>query len=557
VAALLCAGSIGFCLLMPNGPVPARAAQKDQPWPKSADPLFPKDKDDVVTGYAACAACHAQQLPVNAKVNVFAKRFKSHEFVLLSEGGTWLTEDPHSAATKVLEGPLGTQMTKILKYDVTKAPQCLTCHAIDKYPGAPLPKDVNVKDRFDAAQGVTCNACHGVRKAWQGEHYADQNMTIPWRIHTPAEKEEKGMRNLRDPVVKAKLCASCHVGDPDLHRVVTHDMYAAGHPPLPPFELGSFMNCQPMHWGSPAAGDPLKFFTPEEFAAYPGGADIAKKDPNWLWNLYRTHPEAKEVSIARHISAGAVASLRAEMKLIAADAAAVAAGEEGAVDFARFDCYACHHDLKYPSDRQARGYTGAPGRPPLKAWTAALPGVVIEHATTLAPFADVSKGFGSKWDAVNAAALARPFGKPKELSEAAKDLVAWCDAYLKKDQSESAPVYSETEATKLLALIGSTAVKKWAADPEAAMHMTWAYVALRNHLKNQIDDKSLADLRAVVPVQVRQPRKDEKGAPTFSNDKGDPLTVGDTLRERLDLFNKFNAKDFTRSFGNVTGPLPK
>ena len=138
----------------------------------------------------------------------------------------------------MLSGPLGQQMTKILKYDVTKAPQCLTCHSVDKYPGMALPKDVNVDDRFDTSFGVTCNACHGVRRQWQGDHYTDQANTIPWRTLTPAEKEEKGLRNLRDPVVKAKLCASCHVGDPDQHRVVTHDMYAAGHPPLPPFELG-------------------------------------------------------------------------------------------------------------------------------------------------------------------------------------------------------------------------------------------------------------------------------------------------------------------------------
>lgn len=564
MAALLCAGGVGFGLLAPSGPAPARAAQKEQPGPKSADPLFPKAKDDVATGYAACSACHAQQLPVNAKVNVFAKNFKSHEFVLLSEGGTWLTEDPHSAATKVLEGPLGTQMTKILKYEVTKAPQCLTCHAIDKYPGAPLPKDVNIKERFDDAQGVTCNACHGVRKAWQGEHYADQNKTIPWRTLTPADKEEKGMRNLRDPVVKAQLCASCHVGDPDLNRVVTHDMYAAGHPPLPPFELGTFMEGQPKHWGYPT-NPQLKFFTDEGFKAFT--KTDAVKD-NWMWDLYRFHPEDKEVYMARQMTAGAVASLHAEMKMLAADAEAVMKGTEGSVDFARFDCFACHHDLKVPSDRQNRGYVGPPGRPTLKAWTAALPSVVVEHAAGLkvgpaperTPFAGPAKDFRKNWDAVQTAALARPFGRPKELNEAAKEMAAWCDAFMKQQQSEALPVYTPANAAALLTAIGNAAVaKEWTADPEAAMHLTWAYVTLRTSMKMAPNEAALKKLGMTVPVRVREPREDpvDSGKFTYSNAAGDPLTVGDTLRQRLDVFSKYNARDFTSSFRGVFGAPPK
>ena len=34
----------------------------------------------------------------------------------------------------------------------------------------------------------------------------------------------------------------------------------------------------------------LKFFTEAEFTAYPGGADIAKKNPNWMWDLSELPP---------------------------------------------------------------------------------------------------------------------------------------------------------------------------------------------------------------------------------------------------------------------------
>ncbi len=574
-AAALFSAAAGVCLLATLGPPPARGAQKSDPLPKSSDPLFPTNVDDVATGYAACGACHAQSRPINTKTNVFAKKFKSHEFVLLSEGGTWLTEDPHSAAHRVLTQDLGQQMSRILKYDVTKAPQCLTCHAIDKYPGLPITKDTDVTRRFNIAQdakgkvtseGVTCNACHGLRKAWQGEHYADEGGTIPWRTMTPEYKTVHGMRNLRDPVVKAELCASCHVGSPELNRVVTHDMYAAGHPPLPPFELGTFMDCEPQHWGYPINPE-LKFFTDEGFKAF------TKKDTvpeNWRWNLYRFHPEKEEVYIARQMTAGAVASLRAEMRLIAADAATVAKGEGGGtVDFARFDCYACHHDLKIPSARQARGYAGAPGRPPLKAWVAAFPTVVVEHAVSLQPLAGQTKDFTAKWDAVQKAALAQPFGKPKELAQSAAEMAGWCEAFLKKDQTVTSPLYTSKEADKLLTMMGEAATsKRWVGDPEAAMHLTWAYLTLRRHRANPtaspeelrkiaMADGQLEVLRKVVPTRVRMPRKDADGSFTYSTDSGDPMTVGQTLRQRLDLFNKFNPDDFTASFRAVSGGMRK
>jgi hypothetical protein len=194
---------------------------------------------------------------------------------------------------------------------------------------------------------------------------------------------------------------------------------------------------------------------------------------------------------------------------------------------------------------------------PLKAWTAALPSIVAEHATTLKTFGDTAKGFQGKWDAAQTAATIRPFGRPKDLVPAAKDLAAWCEAFMKKDQAEANPIYTKEEANKLLAAMSKAAIAKWSADPEAAMHITWAYLALRAQSYGKIDDKVVADLRTVLPVQVRQPRKDDMGKWTFSNKDGDPMTVGDTLRERLDLFNKFNANEYKRAFGAVTGAPPK
>jgi len=517
------------------------SAAQDAP-ARGKDPLLPADADDVSTGFAGCSACHNERAPLDVKGNQFAKKHKSHQFVLLSEGRTWNQEDPHSKAHDVLTRALGKQMSAILKYDVTKAGQCLTCHAIDITPSAPLEKK-----QFETAEGITCNACHGLRKPWQQEHYAEKAKQIPWRTMTPEKKEGYGMRNLRDPVVRATLCTSCHVGSAAEDKVVTHEMYAAGHPPLPPFELGTFMESEPKHWGYPT--DPaLKFFQPDEFETY-AGKDFVQAHPNWTWDLYRFHPADKEVYLARSVVAGAVASLRAEMRMIAADAGAAAKNPQAdGVDYARFDCYACHHDLRVPSARQKRGYDGGkPGRPPLKAWVAALPGVVAEHAVGLAPLADTAQLFPAKWAAVRAAALSRPFGDPKALSAAAGDMAAWCDDFLAKSGADGKPLYTKAQAASLLAAVGAAATSdKWTADPEAAMHLTWAYLALKGAADGRpVAGAALDALGATIPVRVRRP--------PFSDDNGDPKPAGVEIGPRLKLFREYEADKFIGQFKALTG----
>jgi hypothetical protein len=529
VAAAVAAGGLALSAGGPSAAAPQA--------PAATDPLIPKTPDEVSTGFAGCRQCHNEKRPIDAKDNDFVKRYRSNEYVLLSEGRTWRQQDPHSAAHDVLTRPLGQQMSKLLKYDVTKAAQCLTCHAIDTAPGLPLAQ--KKFEHFETSEGITCNACHGLRKPWQMAHYEEKAKTIPWRLFDPAKKQEAGLRNLRDPAVKAAFCASCHVGSAAEGRVVTHEMYAAGHPPLPPFELGTFMDCQPKHWGYPT--DPeLKYFTPEGAAAFAEKAGKSLPD-NWTWGLYRFHPPAAEVYLARSVAAGAVAALQAEMRMIAADAAGAGGpGYEG-VDYARFDCYACHHDLQVPSARQARGYEGKPGRPPLKAWIAALPGVVADHAAGLPPLAATAKDFHAKWAAVRTAALARPFGDPVPLKAAADDMAKWCGEFLAKSDADGKPLYTDAEAKKLLAAIGAAATSpKWTADPEAAMHLTWAYLSLRGSMKDPPPGPALEALGKTIPTRVRfEP---------YSTPDGDPQPAGVQIGARLDLFRKYQPAAFTDRF---------
>ncbi len=51
---------------------------------------------------------------------------------------------------------------------------------------------------------------------------------------------EYGYYDIRSPVSRTRMCLSCHVGNVREGRVVTHEMFAAGHPPLPGFDVETF-----------------------------------------------------------------------------------------------------------------------------------------------------------------------------------------------------------------------------------------------------------------------------------------------------------------------------
>src|SRR5262249_36029404 len=162
--------------------------------------------------------------------------------------------------------------------------------------------------------------CHGLHEKWQIDHTKEPNqkgMPPPWRSKTPEYKWERGMADLRNPVVKARLCTSCHVGNAVEGKTVTHEMYAAGHPPLPPCELAAFMEGEPKHWGY-ATDERLKFF-----------ASVPAAD---RWALFHVHPATDESYLGRHYAVGAVAALRAEAELLMADAEAAIKGGDG-IDF--------------------------------------------------------------------------------------------------------------------------------------------------------------------------------------------------------------------------------
>jgi hypothetical protein len=264
------------------------------------------------SGVFACLGCHSagEQTPYQDSLD----RFRMDEVLV------WHREDKHSLAYCALQGPAAQKMSKLLGYDVAMAKQCLACHA----PNAELRSaDPHLAPNFKLAEGVTCENCHGASRGWHRLHV----LKDAWRGLTPDQKKAHGMNDLRDPETRAQVCLDCHVGNDSQGKFVTHEMYAAGHPPLASVDVVGYAEQMPPHW-KPAAtrvdGDPFL---------------------------------ATRQALAGNLLAGSRAMQQ------------VARPFNVMPDFATFDCDACHHELSSPSWRLARRARGIPGRPEHREWS--------------------------------------------------------------------------------------------------------------------------------------------------------------------------------------------
>ena len=233
-----------------------------------------------------------------------------------------------------------------------QARQCLSCHAgWRNEPGHP-----HERPPFFHT-GVTCETCHGSSARWFRSH-----TLVEWRTQAGSEKEKNfGQTDVRDPVRRAKLCFSCHIGNAEMGRIVTHDMYVGGHPPLPPMEIETFAERMPKHWRTiREKGD---FLNRKEF--------LAKNYTNAGAQIESELPQTRAMLV------GSLVSLSESLRLFSG----MLSSEKGP-DFAAYDCFACHHELTSRSWRQAR-YSETKARPgqlrPLE-WPTALASIGLRYA---------------------------------------------------------------------------------------------------------------------------------------------------------------------------------
>jgi hypothetical protein len=291
-------------------------------------------------GNSRCYRCH--ETP-----SEFDKNTGVTNFLELTEAKDWTTKDKHgSALINVTGTEIGKQMLTRLKIDAAEIEhqaQCTSCHSNqhwvekhDDYAGLPA----NIIGR---ESGVTCESCHGPSTQWDLKHSDSQ-----WRLLDPLVKAQHGMTDLRNPVVRAETCFSCHIGNAEQGKVITHEMYAAGHPPLPSVELDAFIEQMPAHWNSL---DDKQDFTHRE-------------------HYLKLNRYVQDSGKLDQIVLNALVAYRTSLQLIASINAK--SDKYAWPELGVYDCYGCHHELKNPSWRGQTLPGVVPGRPQFHLWPTTL-----------------------------------------------------------------------------------------------------------------------------------------------------------------------------------------
>jgi hypothetical protein len=465
---------------------------------------------------SACAQCHTN--PKQADVNN-----GSLDVVMLTEYSIWQTYDKHAQAYAVLKGPRGKRIGEVLKVDVLKAETgCLNCHGMNNL--VEETKKRGAIATLNLEDGVSCGGCHGPstaanpNDAWKGAH-----SQANWRNNDAHAKYKLGLRDLRDPVIRAELCASCHIGNAAEGKVVTHAMMAAGHPPLPPVEMVTFAKNMPQHWRNAAK---VPFF------------EKNKKDEKYVKNY---HLEDLDFNQTKFALIGDLVSIRETFRLAneRADFDARKPAKEvlwpeltvnpdygkapkerwPEIAMAHSDCFACHHDLKYPGFRQARGFGYAvpgldlerviPGRPVIRTWP--LAGLSAGAAHAGKKLDDVKPRLSALAKATNA----RAFGDPSAMKGSTGDLIAYCDNLIDAVRKTD---FNREKALALAKELCSMWDKKDShgntpsPDYETARQMASILMVVCDDLKLDVKAKEkLADLRKELgtePFTKRDERKD-------------------------------------------------
>ncbi|MCA8999708.1 MAG: hypothetical protein KDA80_22115 [Planctomycetaceae bacterium] len=376
----------------------------------------PESGAHQIEGVARCYACHsktdlAADLPKNIVLPPDVTGINDDGWVLLNEMLTWAGEDKHYQAYTVLLGERSQRMAQLLgvvdpegKSLVHQDARCLACHSA--VPIARLPRDGHLvrQDTLNNSQfnlGVSCEGCHGPSgvggesgKAWINAH-VDSNV---WRTMDSLRKfQDFGYWDVRSFATQAEICLSCHLGDVDQGKVITHEMYAAGHPPLPSFELATFVAQQPQHWRD------FEEKAPGIKADFQAKTSVPEIDDGFSTTRMSLVSSLMTVSQFMELTADLI------------DEEVTCDVEKPSwPELANYACFACHHDLQRDGWRQRRPASRPPGRPVLHEWTMVLASVAARHL-------QVGSDFDRLSGQVEEAVTAQVFGNRIQLLSASRE----------------------------------------------------------------------------------------------------------------------------------------
>lgn len=552
--------SFAFIALTTSPQSPRAFGQDDKGEKSKKD----RDVEQVGTvGADQCARCHS-----TGRLKAELER-KLDTFIWLKEFTFWEANDIHRNAYDCLFNPLGKQMAEILKYDVTKAKECLVCHSVDlHHAGLNLSKDLK-DQRFYTDYGMSCEACHGAsNKLDENERnvgwYAPHQLP-DWRKLKPEEKRGYNLLDMRNPQVRAEKCASCHVGNSAEGKVVTHDIFAAGHPPLPPLEIVTFAANEPAHWYPGRKNEFLMLMAEgkHDHDLYKGPTAKGMTPPEEqrkraAESYYYLEGESKDV---RDLAIGLVATLRSNVKLIREEATKSIAKSE-MLDFTHFDCYACHHDLKVPAGRQIRGYDAVPGRPLPKPWTNEILKSVVRVWIASGKSKVNSIQFEGAIREFTSAMTIKPFGLPKALETGTAKLEGVLDTILAEMSQVKVgePLFDGKYVEALTKeLLGKLTPKGGAGgnsyiDYEVAQMYAWTLKILADEAKAMGVNAAEADAAVKKFASLHDSTKKDT-VPTLVIDLREKWIPKDTfvpivnrLAPRMESIKNFNSLGFRKMF---------
>lgn len=389
-------------------------------------------------GITRCLDCHYAPNPL-----------RSTAFVLMNEGKVWLENDKHAIAYQQLGSAWGKRVAAKLGIVDAQADQsCLSCHA-------------NWQVGFDEPpqsyrHGVHCETCHGPSSLWEVPH-AD----VTWRQQDPQSKQKLGMHDLRSPSVSSRLCFSCHLGDRETGKLVTHAMYAAGHPPLSSIEVGSFMRQMPGHWRS------------------------IQEKPNFKHRAEYKHVnsnidgENDQLPSTKAVIVSGVVAVQESVRLMASQLERI---ETGRIEFAVFDCSACHHELRTTSWRQVRGRLGIrPGRPLPTIWPGTLMQVALKQASGEDEqlFQRLQGEYKELQRELLTAATSRPFGDTEKLRGSADRMLPWLDQMVRTLESNAIHRQQGQRILRSMLQVGQVDLL----DYHSARMLSWAIITTSLEMK--------------------------------------------------------------------------
>lgn len=510
----------------------------------------------VFRGAGDCLKCHAGGLPKEPDPLLaaagFPEKLTDDSWVLLDEVKTWIASDRHLQAFTALKNERSKRMGRLLGVEeIHRDKRCLACHT--GFPLAAMGDDphrmpAELVTDLKVAQGVSCEGCHapsgdavgGDAKGWYVPHANKDS----WRFLSGADKSARfGFTNIRSPSIRTRLCLSCHLGNAAEGKIVTHEMYAAGHPPLPGFELETFATQMPKHWRDfHKKSDAVR----NEFLKR-SEDDVYARDSYKLDNLHET----------RTVLIAALVAYSENLKLTAAladEQLKTPVTKPDWPELAQFECFACHHDLKDKSWRQRRTVRGTPGRPQLRSWPTVLAKLALQT------LGQDPRELDRRVQSVEKLLSDQPFGRQDRWTEAVRPATEWLDQ--QAVALERKPLPRESGLPLLRDLVALADSEFW--DYDSARQLVWASQVLRRELASDRSPAAvretiasiapdLSDVEKLFALNLLEGQKAQQEVPGATGKTREVTEVD--LTKTLPPIADYDAITFRDKFHNLAGKL--